>query len=433
MSVASSGLWRDRDFLKLWFGQTISEIGSRITREGIPLTAVLLLHATPAQMGLLASLNGFGALLFGPIAGLVADRFRLRPILIATDLGRAGMLALVPLLYSQGQLTMTLLCVIMAGTAVFTTFFDVAYQSLLPSLVRRDQLLDGNAKLTMSLTTAEMVGPAGTGLLVQTLGAPRAIALDAVSFLVSALSVALISPGREKATKTTFSVVKDPGASGEAGVFAEISAGFRLTFANPILRALALRSATASFFYGFFATLYVIYAVQELRFTPVVLGVVVTLGGIGAFMGAIFAERIARRFSVGRTMIGAAVTSGVLSFLIPLAPGPGWKAVACLGAAQLIGDIAYPVYGIHEATLRQSITPPALLGRVTAFAQLLFKGCWPVGALVGGTLATWFGMRMTFVVCAAGVLASAAWLVFSPVRGLVEHDVLTVDDEARTE
>jgi predicted MFS family arabinose efflux permease len=271
----------------------------------------------------------------------------------------------------------------------------------------------------MSLTTAEVVGPAGTGLLVQTLGAPKAIAWDAASFLVSALSVALISPSREKAK--TFSVVKDPGASGEAGNFAEISAGFRLTFANPILRALALRSATASFFYGFFATLYVIYAVQELRFTPVVLGVVVTLGGIGAFVGAIFAERIARRFSVGRTMIGAAVTSGVLSFLIPLAPGPGWVAVACLGAAQLIGDIAYPVYGIHEATLRQSITPPELLGRVTAFAQLLFKGCWPVGALVGGTLATGIGMRMTFVVCATGVLASAAWLVFSPVRGLVEH------------
>jgi predicted MFS family arabinose efflux permease len=422
MSVPSSGLWRDRDFLKLWAGQTISEIGSRITREGIPLTAVLLLQATPAQMGLLASLNGFGALLFGPIAGVVADRFRLRPILIATDLGRAGMLALVPLLYAQGQLTMTLLCVIMAGTAVFTTFFDVAYQSLLPSLVRRDQLLDGNAKLTMSLTTAEVVGPAGTGLLVQSLGAPRAIALDAASFLVSALSVALISPSRE--------VVKDRLRESSTDGFSEISAGFRLTFSNPILRALALRSATASFFYGFFATLYVIYAVQELRFTPVVLGVVVTLGGIGAFMGAIFAERIARRFSVGRTMIGAAVTSGVLSFLIPLAPGPGWVAVACLGAAQLFGDIAYPVYGIHEATLRQSITPPGLLGRVTAFAQLLFKGCWPVGALVGGTLATWFGMRMTFVVCAAGVLASAAWLVFSPVRGLVEHVAVATDCRA---
>lgn len=409
--MKSESLWRDPEFMKLWVGQTISEIGSRITREGIPLTAVLLLHATPAQMGFLASLNGFAALLFGPVAGVTADRFRLRPVLIGTDLGRAAVLVSVPVLHYFGKLDMFALCVVMSLTAMLTTFFDVAYQSLLPSLVRRDQLLEGNAKLTMSLTTAEMIGPAATGVLVQSLSAPRAIALDAVSFVVSAISVALIRKPE---------VVKDH-AHVDAVDWHEISAGFRATWHNPLLRAMAFRSATASFFFGFFATLYVLYAVQELKFTPVVLGVVVTLGGAGAFLGATFAHRIANRFSVGWTMIGATIVSGVLLLLVPLAPGPGWIAVACLGAGQLFGDVAYPVYGIHEATLRQSVTPANLLGRVTAFAQLLFKGLWPIGALVGGMLATLIGIRMTFVLCSIGVIGSSLWLVFSPVRRLTSH------------
>jgi predicted MFS family arabinose efflux permease len=398
-------LWRDPEFLKLWTGQTISEIGSRITREGIPLTAVILLHATPAEMGLLAALNGFAALLFAPIAGVVADRRRLRPILIWTDLGRAAVLALIPFLHARGNLGMTALYAVMAAVAVLTTFFDVAYQSLLPSLVNRDQLLEGNAKLTMSMSTAEMIGPASTGALVQWLGAPRAIAIDSVSFLLSALSVALI-----RKAETVRPVHED------AWSWSELSAGSRATFAHPILRAMALRAATVSFFFGFFSTLYVLYAIRELAFTPLILGIVVTLGGIGGFIGSICAHRIAARFTVGATMIGASLVSGALLLLIPLAPGPGWTAILCLGAAQLLGDVSYPVYSIHEVTLRQSIAEPHLLGRVTAFAQLLFKGMWPLGALAGGALATGIGIRPTLALCAAGVLASTLWLYFSPLR-----------------
>ncbi len=405
MRPLQQSLWRDPEFLKLWTGQTISEIGSRITREGIPLTAVILLHATPAEMGLLAALNGFAALLFAPIAGVVADRRRLRPILIWTDLGRAAVLALIPFLHARGNLGMTALYAVMAAVAVLTTFFDVAYQSLLPSLVNRDQLLEGNAKLTMSMSTAEMIGPASTGALVQWLGAPRAIAIDSVSFLLSALSVALI-----RKAETVRPVHED------AWSWSELSAGSRATFAHPILRAMALRAATVSFFFGFFSTLYVLYAIRELAFTPLILGIVVTLGGIGGFIGSICAHRIAARFTVGATMIGASLVSGALLLLIPLAPGPGWTAILCLGAAQLLGDVSYPVYSIHEVTLRQSIAEPHLLGRVTAFAQLLFKGMWPLGALAGGALATGIGIRPTLALCAAGVLASTLWLYFSPLR-----------------
>ena len=412
MPSDNKSLWHDPEFLKLWTGQTISEIGSRITREGIPLTAVMLLHATPAEMGLLASLNGFAALVFGPLAGIAADRFRLRPMLIWSDLGRAAVLAMIPFLHAKALLTMAALCAVMAAVAVLTTFFDVAYQSLLPSLVHRHQLLEGNSKLTMSMTTAEMIGPAATGALVQWLGAPRAIAIDAVSFLFSALSVALIR--KPEVAK----IVHE-----DSWNWHELSAGGRETFAHPILRAMALRAASVSFFFGFFSTLYVLYAIRELQFTPIILGIVVALGGVGGFLGSIYAARIAERFSVGTTMIGASLVSGALLLLIPLAPGPGWLAIVCLGAAQLFGDVSYPVYAIHEVTLRQSIAAPHLLGRITAFAQLLFKGFWPVGALAGGALATSIGIRPTFVICSVGVLASTLWLYFSPLRTLREKAV----------
>ena len=181
---------------------------------------------------------------------------------------------------------------------------------------------------------------------------------------------------------------------------------------------MALRSATASVFFGFFSTLYILYAIRELRFTPIVLGFVIACGGVGAFIGSIFARRIAERFSVGAAMIGASLVSGTLVLLIPLAPGPGWIAVLCMGANQLLGDVCYPVYGIHEVTLRQSIAEPHLLGRITAFAQLLFKVMWPLGALAGGALGTTIGIRATFVAASAGILASTLWLIFSPLRTL---------------
>ena len=363
-------------------------------------------------MGLLASLNGFAVLVFGPLAGIAADRWRLRPILVWSDLGRAAVLALIPLLHSQGELSLTALGFVMAGVAILTTFFDVAYQSLLPSLVRRDQLLEGNSKLTMSMTTAEMIGPASTGALVQWLGAPRAIALDAFSFLLSALSILLIR--KPETVKTSHEDVWN---------WHELSAGYRETFAHPILRAMALRAATASFFFGFLSTLYVLYAIRELQFTPLILGFVVALGGVGGFFGSVFAHRIGERLSVGTAMIGASIVSGVLLLLIPLPAGPGWFAIFCLGAAQLFGDVSYPVYSIHEVTLRQSIAAPELLGRITAFAQLLFKSMWPLGALVGGALAAGIGIRATFAVCSLGVLCSTLWLIFSPIRGLAHANV----------
>ena len=402
-------MWRHPEFMKLWVGQTVSEIGTRVSREGLPLTAALLLNATPAEMGLLAALSGFAAFLAGPVAGVVADRWRHRPILVLADLGRAAVLGVVPLAAWQGWLSMPVLLGVVGAAGLLTVFFDVAYQSFLPSLVAEEQLMEGNSKLSMSAATAEIVGPAMTGFLVQSLTAPRAVLLDALSFLFSAACVLSI---RRTAIR------RAPSAAGEAS-WAEMTAGARLVWLNPILRALALRAATLFFFIGFFATLYVVYAVRELGLRPAVLGIVIALGGVSAMAGASITPRMLGWAPLGRVLIGSTIISGMTLLLMPLARGPVMGAI-CLGAAQLLGDLFYPVYYIHEITLRQKVTPPDRLGRVNACMQLVSKGVLPVGSLLGGGLASWVGMRPTLVACAMGVMASALWLVWSPVAKLVD-------------
>lgn len=396
-------LWRDPNFLKLWIGQTISEIGSRITREGLPLTAVMVLGTTPAQMGLLQAAGGLAALFAGPISGLLADRFRRKPIMIAADLGRAALLALIPVSAAEGWISLPLLFTIVAITGVLTVLFDVAYQTIVPSLMERGRLLEANSRLALSASTAEMVGPALTGLLVQLLTAPRAILLDSVSFLLSAASLVSMHVDEQPAERSKHSAAKD------------ILDGFRYVAQHELLRPLAIRAAVVFFSYGAFG-LYVLYAIQELRIQPAVLGFIIALGGLSSFFGAALAERVGRRFRTGHILIAANLLSGVAALIIPLGAGPLYGALA-LALAQIIGDISFPMFSIHELTLRQTISDEKMIGRVNAAMNMLFKGLWPLGALAAGYLATAIGIRATFALASAGVLSGGVILFFSAVRG----------------
>ncbi|MBI4904337.1 MAG: MFS transporter [Acidobacteria bacterium] len=397
-------LWRNREFLKLWAGQTISEIGSRITRDGLPWTAVAVLGATPAQMGMVSALGGIATLVAGPAAGWVADRVRLKPVLALADIGRAVALAVVPLAAWQGWLSLPLLYMVVSATGLMTVFFDVAYQSVLPSMVKKGELLEGNSKLMMTASTAEIVGPAMTGFLIQLLTAPRAILFDSISFLISSASILWMRvPDR-----------KVKPADEPAG-WREMFAGMPYMWRHPILRPLALRSATSSFSFGFFMALYTLFAVRELGLTAAVLGMLVSLGGISSFFGANIVQKLLERVTVGQALIGSTVVSGLLVLVIPLGRGPFWGAV-CLGASQLLGDLSFPIYHITELALRQKVSEPHMLGRVNGGMQMLFKGVLPIGALVGGGVATWLGVREAFFMAGTGVLLSSLWLFFSPVR-----------------
>jgi MFS family permease len=400
-------LWANPDFVKLWSGQTISELGSRISREGIPLTAVLVLHAGTVQMGLLTALGGAAVLVFGLVAGVWVDRLRRRPILIAADLGRAAVLGSIPAAAFAGVLSIGQLYAVAALAGVLTVFFDVAYQSYLPALVDRDQILEGNSKLALSSSTAEIAGPGLTGVLVQLITAPIAILFDAVSFLLSALSVVLIR-------KPEPPPVRRPPEH----LLTETLAGIRFIFGQPLLRALALRSATMFLFMGFLGPLYVLYAIQVLHLRPAMLGIVIALGGVGAMVGAVLAPRLVQRFGLGPTFLATALIQGLTTFFIPLAGLVPGTAVLFLMVPQLFGDMAFMVYHIDEITLRQTVAPEEVLGRVNAGMQLLARGIWPLGALVGGVLAAAIGVRTTLAIAASGVLLSAVWLLPGPVRRL---------------
>lgn len=403
-SHADRNLWRDREFIKLWVGQAVSQIGSRISREGLPFTAAFVLGASPLGMGVLSGVGATAVLLFGLIAGAWVDRIQRRPVMIAADLGRAFVLGSVPVAAMFHRLSMTQLYAVAAITGVLTLLFDVAYQAYLPNLVDRRDLYEGNSKLTIAETIAEVTGPGLTGLLVQLLTAPVAILFDAISFVASAASLLAIGRGEPR-----------PQPRGNSDLTGEIASGLNACWDDPILRAIALRTGTAAFFLGFPSALYILFVVRELRINAALLGFIISIGGVTGMIGAIVAERLVRRFGFAATFIGSSILTGVAGLLVPLAHGPVPVACAYLIAAQL-GDVAWPVYNINEVSLRQTVTPPDLLGRVNSAMHLLYRGFLPAGAFAGGALAQVIGIRWAILVGILSFLLTTFWLVLSPIR-----------------
>ncbi len=397
------GLSRNRDFLKLWGGQAISKIGSAITSVGIPLTAAYVLNASPLQMGILAASSGAGIFVFGLFAGVWADRLRRRPILIAADLARAALLATIPLAAALHRLNMTHLYTVGALAGILTVIFDVSYQAYLPSLVNVENIVEANSKLALTESLADITGPSLTGLLVQLITAPVAILLDALSFVCSAISLWLIRRPEPR-----------PKPSPSPHIGREITEGLAASWRNPVLRALLHRAATGPFFLGFIGGLYFLFA-RELHLGVVLLGIIVSVGGVSSLLGALLAEPLLRRWGPGRTLIGAAWMTVFSMLLVPLAHGSEALAAAFLIASQL-GDMAWPVYSINETSLRQAITPAHLIGRVSSAGHLLFHGGLTLGMLAGGALAQTIGIRRTMLIGSFGYLLSTLWLALSPIR-----------------
>jgi predicted MFS family arabinose efflux permease len=399
------GLWRQPDFLKLWTGQTISELGSRITREGLPLAAVLVLGATPAQMGLLTAVGSIAVLLASLPAGVWVDRLRRKPVMIWADVGRAGLLLTIPVAALTGQLGIGLLCAVIALAGVLTVLFGAAYEAYLPSLVSRENLLEGNSKLAVSSSLAEVLGPGLAGFLIQTITAPLAIVFDSLSFLASVVSLIVIRKPEPQ-----------PAAHERRHILREMRDGLIFVWREPRLRALALAGGTRTFFGSFIGVLYSLYAIRELGLSAAALGVTISMGGVGSLIGAVFAERVVNRLGIGRTLILALVVSGSFTFLIPLAGGSRLSSITMLAIAQLCGDALQVISLVTGVSVRQGLTPDRLLGRVSTSTQLLVIGVAPLGALVGGGLAEVIGVRLTLLIASIGIVCAAGWVIFSPVR-----------------
>ena len=404
MSTAS--LWKHPDFLKLWTGQTVSELGSVVTRTALPLVALLVLGAGPLELAYLVISASLAVLVVGLVAGAWVDRLQRRPLLIGADAIRAALLFWIPVAYSIGALRIEQLYVVSFIEAALGALFDAAYPAYVPSLIGVDRVVEGNSKLATSSSIAEIGGPGLAGTLVQVVSAPFAILVDAVSFLISALSLALIrAPEPPRPTRDMATRIRQ-----------EIAEGLGIVRRHAILFPLAIRSILGHVFGAFYGVLYSIYLLQVLHLDPFLLGIVISAGGVGSLVGSFFAQRTVKGLGIGRAIIFMAVGSSILGVLTPLAQGPVALATLMVFLPQLIGDGLQTIEGVGERSLVQGLVPDRILGRVNATLEVVSHGVgFPAGALIAAFVAEQIGVRGAIAVGWAGMAASILFLVFSPL------------------
>jgi len=393
-------LRHNRDFVRLWIGQSISQVGSQVTLLALPLIAIRVLDAGPFALGVLAAAETAPFLLIGLPAGVWVDQWRRRSVLIAADVGRAAVLASVPIAYAFDALTMGQLYAVAVATGSLTVFFDVAYQSYLPSLVDAGQLVEGNARLELSRSAAQVAGPGLAGVLVQLVRGPMAIAFDSVSFGLSALFVARIRTPE----KRPIDADESTGTMGS-----RIAEGLRYVLRHPLLGRIAATTALFNFFSAVGMAVFLLYAVRRLGIDPAVVGIIFSIGSTGFVLGSILAQRTTRLLGVGPALAVAGTVQGAAFLLVPLAPADG--AVAFFIAAFIFEAVAAPIYGITQVSLRQTITPARMQGRTNATMRFLVWGALPVGSVVGGVLGDAIGLRSTLWVAAIGTTLSVVPLL----------------------
>jgi len=404
--VTSPSLWHHPDFLKLWAGQTVSELGSVVTRTAVPLVALLVLGAGPLQMALIVVAGSLAILLVGFFAGAWVDRLRRRPLLIGTDAFRALLLFSIPLAYAANVLRMEQLYLVTFVEGCLGALFSAAYPAYVPSLIGVDRVVEGNSKLATSSSLAEIGGPGLAGALVQLVSAPFAILVDAVSFGVSALSLLFIrtpEPARPVRTEST-------------PIRQEIVEGLRLVLGHRVLLPIAMRSVVAHVAGSFYGVLYTIYLIDDLHLSPLLLGIVVSAGGVGSLIGSLFASRVIRVLGLGPALIWTAIGASALGILTPLAQGPILVATVMVFIPQLFGDGLQTIEGVAELSLVQGLSPDRILGRVNATLEVFSHGiAYPIGALTAAAVAGAIGVRGGIAIGWAGMAISILFLVLSPL------------------
>ncbi len=402
-------LWSDPDFVKFWTGESLSLLGTQISLIAIPLLAATTLNATPFQMGMLNTAQFLPFLLFTLIAGVWIDRTRRLPLLIGTNFGRAVLIGLIPIAAFIGVLNVWLLAALVFVASILTVIFDLAYQSYIPSLVGRDQLIAANGRLEGSRSFALMSGPGAGGILVGAVTAPVAVIINAVTFLVSAvanLSIKKVEPAPQADTGP-----RQP-------FLVQIGYGLKLVVRNTYLWALGAEAAVYNLFNQVLWAVLVLYLVRGLQWPPAVVGIVLTMSGVGAVLGSLVAGRLSRRFGLGPTLLVSIVVANAAPLLIPFARGGVLLTAIIIGLALLINGIGLLVYSIQAISVRQAAVSSEVLGRTNAGYRFGVTGTAAIGALLGGVLGEWIGLRATMVVGGLGTLA-AIWFVFrSPIPKL---------------
>jgi MFS family permease len=407
--VTSRGLLRHADFLKLWSAETISVFGTAITQLALPLVAAVTLEVSPLEFGLLTTIEFLPFILLSLPAGVWVDRLRRRPILIAGDLGRAVTLGSIPVAYAFDALTIWQLYVVAFLTGCLTVFFDVAYQSYLPSLVDREQLVDGNAKLEISRSAAQIAGPGLAGVLVAVLRAPFAILLDAASYVIAALLLLAIRRPEPP-------VAPAEASSARPSVRREVSAGLRYVLGNPWLRSIAATTGTSNLFTNMQFAILVLFLVRR-GFSAEQIGFAFSIGSVGFLLAALTTNRLTARLGVGRMLLLSAIGFSISGLAIAAAPD-SLLFVAVAGSGFLAGYCS-SAWNINQVSLRQAITPPRMQGRMNATMRFVVWGTIPIGSTLGAILAQLVGLHETLWIGAIGGLVAFLPVAFSPVRMLV--------------
>jgi MFS family permease len=390
----------------LWGAATVSVFGSFVTRIALPFVAIETLRAGPIEIAALRAADLVAALLVGFVAGAWVDRLRRRPVMIWADLGRAVLLGSIPVAAVGGWLTLAQVLLVSSLAAVLTTFFDVADKAYLPTIVSRAELVRANGALAATSSAVEFLAFGAAGFLVKLLTAPIAIAVDACSFIVSAVFLGGIRRPEPP----------PPPAADREPIGAEIREGMRIVARDPVLRGLLWGTLGLSAMWGVFGSTWLLFATGELGLDAAVIGVVAALGGFGSLVGALFAERAAGRFGLGRLVVASLLVAALGNLLIPLAPaGMPLVAIAFLVGQQLIGDTAVTIYDVTEISMRQARVEDRHLGRVNATVRVVMVLATLVGTVAGGLLAEAIGLRAAAFLGPLFALAGAIGLYRSPV------------------
>jgi MFS family permease len=408
MRKPSGALWAHKDFLKLWTGQTISEFGSQVSQLAIPWVALVTLNATAFEVASLGTVEFLPFVLFTLPAGVWVDRLHRRSVLIVGDLGRALLLSSIPIAYVTGHLTLAQLYVVGFLVGIHTVFFDVAYQSYLPEIVDRDTLIEGNSKLNITSSGAQLAGPGAAGGLIALATAPYAVLVDAASFVVSGAF-----------TAWTHARTPEPEEPLERRhLMVELWEGLRYVLRHRLLFPQAMSTGISNFFSNVLFAIILVYAHRTLGMSSGLIGLVFSLSAIGWMIGAAQADRFRRWLGVGGATILGASLSGPGALLIAFTPKRYDVEFLVAGAA--IMGFGAVVYNIQQVSLRQAICPPRLQGRMNASMRFLVWGTMPIGSLTGGAIAATAGLRTALFVGAIGGFTSILPIVFSPIRSLRE-------------
>jgi len=394
--VTSPSLFASRDFRLLLVGQTTSQLGAQVSGVALPLLAVVSLHASAFDVGLLGAASTLAFALIGLPAGAWVDRVRRRPLLVASDLVRAVLLLSIPVAAVFGMLTMVQLLIVSLLAGVARVFFDVGYRSYLPAVIGRDRVLAGNSSLEFVRASGQVAGPALGGVLVSLIGAASVVLVQAGTFAVSALCLLGIR-AREDA----------PAPSARRRMRAEIAEGLGVVFRSRVLRATAVASALSNFSFALASAVNMVFLSRTLGLSPALIGVVIAVGSVTVMVGAAFTTRLSRAVGSVRIVWLSLAVTAPLSLLGAFAQPGWWTLLIVAGIAA--GEFGQIVYAITQLSVRQQLCPDRLLGRVNATMQVVVMGLFPVGAIVGGVLGDAIGARWTLV--AAGVLLLACPIV----------------------